>query len=31
MKYEMRKAGLEFEREIEQNIFYKELEKPIGT
>ena len=27
---EMRKAGLEFAREIEQNIFYKDLRKPIG-
>lgn len=31
LAYEMRKSGLEFEREIEQDIFYKELEKPIGT
>ncbi len=31
LAYEMRKLGLEFEREIEQDIFYKELEKPIGT
>ena len=29
--YEMRKAGLEFAREIEQDIFYKDLEEPIGT
>lgn len=27
----MRKSGLEFAREIEQDIFYKELEEPIGT
>ena len=27
---EMRKAGLEFDREIEQNIFYKDFPKPIG-
>lgn len=27
----MQKAGLEFAREIEQDIFYKELEVPIGT
>ncbi|MBX7224836.1 MAG: GxxExxY protein [Chitinophagales bacterium] len=31
LAYEMRKAGLEFAREIEQDIFYKDLEKPIGT
>ena len=31
LAYEMRKAGLEFAREIEQDIFYKELEEPIGT
>ncbi len=31
LAYEMRKSGLEFAREIEQDIFYKELEKPIGT
>ena len=28
---EMRKAGLEFAREIEQDIFYKDSPKPIGT
>jgi GxxExxY protein len=27
----MRTAGLEFAREIEQEIFYKELQEPIGT
>jgi GxxExxY protein len=27
----MHKAGLEFTREIEQDIFYKELKEPIGT
>ena len=27
----MRKKGLEFAREIEQPIFYKELVEPIGT
>ena len=27
---EMRKAGLEFDREIEQNIFYRDFPKPIG-
>ncbi|MDE0688388.1 MAG: GxxExxY protein [Candidatus Poribacteria bacterium] len=28
---EMRKVGLAFEREIEQNIYYKDFPKPIGT
>ena len=28
---EMRKAGLDFVREIEQNIYYKDFPKPIGT
>ena len=31
LAWEMRQAGLAFEREIEQNIFYKELPEPIGT
>ena len=31
LAYEMQKAGLDFAREIEQDIFYKELEEPIGT
>lgn len=31
LSYEMRKAGLEFAREIEQDIFYKDLDEPIGT
>jgi GxxExxY protein len=31
LAYEMRKAGLDFAREIEQEIFYKDLEEPIGT
>ena len=31
LAYEMRNAGLEFAREIEQDIFYKELDEPIGT
>jgi len=31
LAYEMRQAGLEFEREIEQEIFYKELKEPIGN
>jgi len=29
--YEFHKAGLAFQREIEQDIFYKELHEPIGT
>ena len=28
---EMRKAGLEFAREIDQDIFYKDFPEPIGT
>ena len=28
---EMKKAGLEFAREIEQDIYYKNFPKPIGT
>jgi GxxExxY protein len=31
LAYEMDKVGLQFNREIEQEIFYKDLEKPIGT
>ncbi|MBU1298040.1 MAG: GxxExxY protein [Bacteroidetes bacterium] len=31
LAYEMSKAGLEFAREIEQDIFYKDLQEPIGT
>ena len=31
LAYEFHKAGLEFGREIEQDIYYKDLEKPIGT
>jgi GxxExxY protein len=31
LAYEMTKAGLEFAREIEQDIYYKEVEEPIGT
>ena len=31
LAYELHKAGLEFVREIEQDIFYKELPEPIGT
>ena len=31
LAYEFRNLNLEFEREIEQDIFYKDLEEPIGT
>ena len=31
LAYEMYKSNLEFAREIEQDIFYKDLEEPIGT
>lgn len=31
LAYELFKAGIEFQREIEQDIFYKELKDPIGT
>lgn len=31
LAYEMTKAGLGFAREIEQEIFYKDLPEPIGT
>jgi GxxExxY protein len=31
LAWEMKQAGLNFVREIEQNIFYKELPEPIGT
>lgn len=31
LAYEMREAGLDFAREIEQAIYYKDLDKPIGT
>ncbi len=31
LAWEMLQAGLKFEREIEQDIFYKNLPKPIGT
>ena len=31
LAFEMRKVGLEFQREIEQEIFYKDLQEPIGT
>ena len=31
LAYEMGQAGLQFIREIEQKIYYKELQDPIGT
>lgn len=31
LAWEMSQRGLEFAREIEQDIFYKELPEPIGT
>ena len=31
LAYEMHQAGLEFAREIEQEIYYKDLPEPIGT
>lgn len=31
LAYEFWKQGLNFQREIEQEIFYKNLEEPIGT
>lgn len=31
LAYELYSANLEYAREIEQEIFYKDLEKPIGT
>ncbi len=31
LAYELQKANLQFVREIEQDIYYKDLEKPIGT
>lgn len=31
LAYEMGRMGLAFMREIEQPIFYKDLEEPIGT
>ncbi len=30
LAYELKEAGLEFEREIEKYIFYKDLPEPIG-
>jgi GxxExxY protein len=31
LAWEMRQKGLEFAREIEQDIYYKDLPEPIGT
>ena len=31
LAWELAQAGLSYAREIEQEIFYKELEEPIGT
>jgi GxxExxY protein len=31
LSYEMHQAGLTFQREIEQPIYYKDLPQPIGT
>lgn len=31
LAYEFEKSGLTFEREIEQSIYYRDLEYPIGT
>ncbi len=31
LAYEMKRAGLEFVREIEKEIFYKDCPKPVGT
>lgn len=31
LAWEMSEANLEFQREIEQDIFYKDLPRPIGT
>jgi GxxExxY protein len=31
LAYEMTRAGLVFAREIEQNLYYKDLPEPIGT
>jgi GxxExxY protein len=31
LAYEFKKAELSFNREIEQDIYYKDLEEPIGT
>ena len=31
LAWELAKSGLSFAREIEQEIFYKEMQEPIGT
>ncbi|MCB1234047.1 MAG: GxxExxY protein [Verrucomicrobiae bacterium] len=31
LAFELGRAGLDYAREIEQEIFYKDLERPIGT
>lgn len=31
LAYELAQSGLQFQREIEQEIFYKDLQEPIGT
>lgn len=31
LAFELSKAGLDFQREIEQDIYYKDLQEPIGT
>jgi GxxExxY protein len=31
LAFEFAKAGLDFQREIEQDIYYKDLQDPIGT
>jgi GxxExxY protein len=31
LAYEMRQSGLNFKREIEQHIYYKNMDKPLGT
>jgi len=31
LAYELANAGLNFQREIEQDIFYKDIREPIGT
>ena len=31
LAWEFSKAGLNYSREIEQNIFYKDLQEPLGT
>jgi GxxExxY protein len=31
LAHEMRKAGLAFSREVEQDIYYKDVSEPIGT